>query len=268
MTNSLITFRQNHSSHWRQITSLVSSVIIDRSLKNASSDPPFATPSHVITQPWNISKGFINISLMLSHMLQQANQKRWHFGGRSWNISSKQLQKSLYLWLKTVQSSRSSIKGWHLRRGSFLHHRWLASHCPPECYPKALLSQQTTSYCQQPPPTLLRQMVIHQCLQLNILDKLHSGHFGVSKYKGRVQNSVWWPNIMSQIETCHKCKQYTLYRPEPTEPFLPLLSPENVWECIVTSSPKHSQRCNAESSTDCQEHSIKEYRSLSCITII
>ena len=44
------------------------------------------------------------------------------------------------------------------------------------------------------------RIVIPQCLQLDILDKIHQGHLGITKCKGRIHSSVWWPGITVQVE--------------------------------------------------------------------
>jgi hypothetical protein len=50
------------------------------------------------------------------------------------------------------------------------------------------------------------RIVIPQALQLDMLEKIHSGHLGMTKCKGRAKNSVWWPSITAHIETMvNKC---------------------------------------------------------------
>ena len=77
------------------------------------------------------------------------------------------------------------------------------------------------------------RLIIPQVLQLEVLEKIHMGHLGISKCKGRAQNSVWWPSIMSQIEImCNKCTVCSLHRPERKEPLLPLSTPCAPWDHI------------------------------------
>jgi len=44
------------------------------------------------------------------------------------------------------------------------------------------------------------RVVIPTSLREDILNKLHSGHQGLVKCRQRARQSVWWPNIYSQIE--------------------------------------------------------------------
>jgi hypothetical protein len=79
------------------------------------------------------------------------------------------------------------------------------------------------------------RIVIPQALQLDMLEKIHSGHLGMTRCKGRAKNSVWWPSITAHIETMvNKCKQCLLHRPERREELIPISTPENVWERVGT----------------------------------
>lgn len=79
------------------------------------------------------------------------------------------------------------------------------------------------------------RIVIPQCLQLDILDKIHQGHLGITKCKGRAHSSVWWPGITVQVESmCRKCLPCSLNQNERKEPLLPTSTPDNVWERVGT----------------------------------
>ena len=79
------------------------------------------------------------------------------------------------------------------------------------------------------------RLVIPQNMQLDILNKLHAGHLGMTKCKGRAYSSVWWPSITSQIEAmCRKCLTCVLHQDEKAEPLLALSPPTEIWERIGT----------------------------------
>ena len=78
-------------------------------------------------------------------------------------------------------------------------------------------------------------IVIPQSLQLDILDKIHQGHLGITKCKGRAHSTVWWPGITVQVEImCKKCLPCSLNQSERKEPLLPTSPPDNVWERVGT----------------------------------
>ena len=77
------------------------------------------------------------------------------------------------------------------------------------------------------------RLVIPQTMQLDILDKLHTGHLGMTKCKGRAYSSVWWPSITSQIEAmCRKCHTCALHQDDKVEPLLALSAPTEIWERV------------------------------------
>ena len=79
------------------------------------------------------------------------------------------------------------------------------------------------------------RLVIPQALQLGILEKIHTGHLGITKCKGRAYESVWWPSITSQVEAmCRRCPTCILHQDQATEPLLALSPPEEIWERIGT----------------------------------
>ncbi|UYV84182.1 hypothetical protein LAZ67_X001460, partial [Cordylochernes scorpioides] len=50
------------------------------------------------------------------------------------------------------------------------------------------------------------RLVIPASMKLEILDKLHVGHFGITKTGLRARETVWWPRISEEIaETVRKC---------------------------------------------------------------
>jgi len=56
---------------------------------------------------------------------------------------------------------------------------------------------------------MANRIVIPQCLKTMILDKLHSGHTGITKCRRLAQDTVWWPGISNDISqkvtNCYTC---------------------------------------------------------------
>ncbi|CAG7718948.1 unnamed protein product, partial [Allacma fusca] len=44
------------------------------------------------------------------------------------------------------------------------------------------------------------QLIIPQCMQIEILQKIHTGHLGITKCRSRAKESVSWPGISTQIQ--------------------------------------------------------------------
>ena len=55
------------------------------------------------------------------------------------------------------------------------------------------------------------RLVIPAALRVQILDKLHEGHQGISKCRDRAWQSIWWPGLSQQIDgmirSCHECSK-------------------------------------------------------------
>ena len=79
-------------------------------------------------------------------------------------------------------------------------------------------------------------IVIPQSLQLDILDKIHQGHLGITKCKGRAHSTVWWPGITVQVESmCKKCLPCSLNQSERKEPLLPMSGNVSVLICFIST---------------------------------
>ena len=44
------------------------------------------------------------------------------------------------------------------------------------------------------------RIVIPSSLRQDMLNRLHTGHQGITKCRRRAQQSVWWPNLRKQLE--------------------------------------------------------------------
>ena len=79
------------------------------------------------------------------------------------------------------------------------------------------------------------RLVIPQELQLDILNRIHDGHLGIIKCKGRTYNSVWWPTVTSQVEAmCRRCTTCILNQENRKEPLMAMCPPEEIWERVGT----------------------------------
>ena len=77
------------------------------------------------------------------------------------------------------------------------------------------------------------RLVIPQSLRSTILDKLHSGHQGVTKCQARARQSVWWPGIRGEIkEKVSSCSVCYKHRSQNAEPLLPSQFPDYPWQCV------------------------------------
>ena len=75
------------------------------------------------------------------------------------------------------------------------------------------------------------RIVIPPIMRKDMLDCIHEGHWGISKCRGRAAQSVWWPNITTDINdkvsSCPQCitnqsrqiKQPLITRPLPDYPW-------------------------------------------------
>ena len=73
-------------------------------------------------------------------------------------------------------------------------------------------------------------LVILRYLRLDALNRLHKGHFGITKCRALARSSVWWPYISSDVEEMiHKCSTCVIHCPEWMEPLLPLSFPDRPW---------------------------------------
>ena len=66
------------------------------------------------------------------------------------------------------------------------------------------------------------RLVIPVSMRLDVLDKLHEGHQGITKCRERAKTSVWWPGLSKQLEelvnNCSTCIKERVNRPEPVIP--------------------------------------------------
>ncbi|CAB0016247.1 unnamed protein product [Nesidiocoris tenuis] len=75
------------------------------------------------------------------------------------------------------------------------------------------------------------RMLIPAELRPVMLEKLHTGHQGITKTRRRAQRTMWWPNISNEIEqkikSCPVCIQNSVNR---AEPLIPSPIPAHAWQ--------------------------------------
>ncbi|UYV83527.1 K02A2.6-like, partial [Cordylochernes scorpioides] len=78
------------------------------------------------------------------------------------------------------------------------------------------------------------RLVIPASMKLEILDKLHAGHFGITKTRLRARETVWWPGISEEIaETVRKCSVCIQEAVSKHEPLIPTNFPTRPWQKIA-----------------------------------
>lgn len=86
-------------------------------------------------------------------------------------------------------------------------------------------------------------IIVPSSMRLDILDRIHEGHQGITKCRRRAQKSVWWPGLSRQIgdmvTNCRKCIEHRTPRPEP---MIPSTVPERPWPILKLYRPLHFER--------------------------
>ena len=79
------------------------------------------------------------------------------------------------------------------------------------------------------------RIIIPSSLRLEMLDCIHEGHQGITKCRQRTKSSIWWPGLSRQLEdmiqSCRKCVEYRVQRPEP---LIPSAVPDRPWQVLGT----------------------------------
>jgi len=78
------------------------------------------------------------------------------------------------------------------------------------------------------------RIVIPSGMRLEILDRIHEGHLGITKCRERAISSVWWIGLSKQIEevvnNCMKCVEL---RSQTVEPLKPTPLPDRPWQKVA-----------------------------------
>ncbi len=77
------------------------------------------------------------------------------------------------------------------------------------------------------------RLVIPFVLQGDVLQRLHEGHLGVTKCRGRAKQTVWWPGLSSQLnDMIRKCRTCIQERKNVKEPLMPTEMPDRPWQTL------------------------------------
>ena len=79
------------------------------------------------------------------------------------------------------------------------------------------------------------RVVIPASLRVDKLERIHSAHQGITKYRERAKHSCWWPGLSRQLEetvkSCPECLKHSPLRPEP---LVPSKLPQLPWQKVGT----------------------------------
>jgi len=79
------------------------------------------------------------------------------------------------------------------------------------------------------------QLVIPLSMRMEMLDRIHAGHQGITKCRARARQAVWWPGMSRQIEelvqNCAECRKHHQHR---AEPMVPSSLPQYPWQKVAT----------------------------------
>ena len=77
------------------------------------------------------------------------------------------------------------------------------------------------------------RLVIPTALRQEILQKIHSGHLGITKCRERARHSVWWPGLGRELENLiRKCPVCCKYQLQHAEPLCPSRFPAYPWQKV------------------------------------
>ena len=78
------------------------------------------------------------------------------------------------------------------------------------------------------------RIVIPTDMREEILERIHSGHQGITKCRARANLSVWWPGISKEIkekvESCQFCQENQAAQRK--EPLMPTVLPDRPWQKV------------------------------------
>ena len=79
------------------------------------------------------------------------------------------------------------------------------------------------------------RIIIPAQLRSDILEKLHTGHQGISKCHEKAKVSVWWPGLSTQLENLvHGCPICCEFQNQPAEPLIPSTHPALPWQKVAS----------------------------------
>lgn len=79
------------------------------------------------------------------------------------------------------------------------------------------------------------QIVVPQSLQKKTLQRIHSGHQGITKCSLQVASSVCWPEVKQQLEDLiHNCPECSKTSQAPGQPLVSTTLPQHPWEKVAS----------------------------------
>ncbi|KHJ40123.1 hypothetical protein D918_09820 [Trichuris suis] len=87
------------------------------------------------------------------------------------------------------------------------------------------------------------RLVIPKEIRREILKRILCGHQGIVKCAARARESVWWANVISQLEEfVTNCRVCTSHRQPRQEPMIPSELPSYPWQVVATDIIKSKER--------------------------
>lgn len=79
------------------------------------------------------------------------------------------------------------------------------------------------------------RIVIPSAMRLEVLDRIHEGHQGITKCRARAKTAVWWPGLSREIQdlvsNCRVCARNQEIK---AEPLMPTTFPDRPWQVVAT----------------------------------
>jgi transposase InsO family protein/predicted aspartyl protease len=78
------------------------------------------------------------------------------------------------------------------------------------------------------------RLFVPRQMRRDVLERAHTGHFGVTKGKARLRQCAWWPGMMSEMCTfVTQCNVCLKHRSNPAEPLIPTALPDRPWQVVA-----------------------------------
>ena len=78
-------------------------------------------------------------------------------------------------------------------------------------------------------------LVIPMSMRLDVPDRIHEAHQGITKCRERAKSSVWWPGLNQQLgDLVNRCPTCINLRIQAAEPAIPSDLPDRPWQRVAT----------------------------------
>ena len=137
--------------------------------------------------------------------------------------------------LSEIPASDKRLEEMRERQREVEVYRQIVAYCKNVWPERASCSEALKAYwSERNEITLVKGILMKGCriikplvMRVEILDRLHEGHQGITKCRARAKVSVWWPGLSKQMEDLvHGCR---------TEPLIPSVTPERPWQIVGTN---------------------------------